>query len=98
MLGVAGDSFCSSIRRAACPTSRSLHELSDGGNGPLKRGRGEVHLEAWTLIGRLERKQTLGDKALVSNTGYRRFLADPPATDSPSMQPKSTPMPVSMAS
>jgi hypothetical protein len=22
--------FCSSIRRAVCPTSRSLHELSDG--------------------------------------------------------------------
>jgi hypothetical protein len=30
------------------------------------------------LLASLERKLTQGDKALVGNTGYRRFLADPP--------------------
>ncbi len=29
------------------------------------------------LLASLERKLTQGDKALVGNAGYRRFLADP---------------------
>jgi len=41
------------------------------------------------LLAGLERELMQGDKALVGNIGYRRFLADPRVTDSPLMPRKS---------
>jgi len=47
------------------------------------------------LLAGLERKLAQGDKALVGNAGYRRFLADPLAKASVSMPRRCKPMPVS---
>jgi len=41
------------------------------------------------LLAGLERKLTQGDKALVGNAGYRRFLADPAGEALPSMRRRS---------
>ena len=49
------------------------------------------------LLAGLERKLTQGDKALVGNAGYRRFLAEPAATGSPSTPRRSRRMRISMA-
>ena len=50
------------------------------------------------LVAGLERKLAQGDKALVADKGFRRFLKTPVAAASPSTAPRLRPMPVSMAS
>jgi hypothetical protein len=50
------------------------------------------------LLAGLERKLTQGDKALVGNAGYRRFLAEPTGEGSASTRRKWRTMLASMAS